>query len=136
MQVPEGDHLGTGENEDVTVVMGVNHETYDPASHDIISNASCTTNCLAPMAKVMDEGLGIVRGLTDHDPRLHSGPEPAGRPAHGSAPGARRAALNVVADLAPARPRRSVSYCHQCEGAELDGIRACECRCRPARRPT
>ena len=82
-------------NEDVTVVMGVNHETYDPASHYIISNASCTTNCLAPMAKVMGEGLGIVKGLmtTIHaytqDQNLQDGP-------HTDLRRARAAALNVV----------------------------------------
>ncbi len=50
-------------NEDVTVVMGVNHTTYDPDAHTVISNASCTTNCLAPMAKALHEGLGINKGL-------------------------------------------------------------------------
>ncbi|MGN6753794.1 MAG: type I glyceraldehyde-3-phosphate dehydrogenase, partial [Intrasporangium sp.] len=67
-------------NEDITIVMGVNDDQYDGAKHAIISNASCTTNCLAPMAKALNDGLGIVRGLmtTIHaytqDQNLQDGP--------------------------------------------------------------
>jgi glyceraldehyde 3-phosphate dehydrogenase len=50
-------------DEDITIVMGVNDDRYDPATHNVISNASCTTNCVVPMAKVLSEAFGIERGL-------------------------------------------------------------------------
>ncbi|MDR0853017.1 MAG: type I glyceraldehyde-3-phosphate dehydrogenase [Clostridiales Family XIII bacterium] len=50
-------------DEDITIVLGVNEDQYDPAKHHVISNASCTTNCLAPVAKVIDREFGIVKGL-------------------------------------------------------------------------
>jgi glyceraldehyde 3-phosphate dehydrogenase len=82
-------------NEDVTIVMGVNDGMYDPANHTIISNASCTTNCLAPLAKVLHDAFTIERGLmtTIHaytqDQNLQDGP-------HKDLRRARAAALNIV----------------------------------------
>ena len=81
--------------EDITVVMGVNHENYDSAQHHIVSNASCTTNCLAPMAKVLNDSFGIEKGLmtTVHaytaDQNLQDGP-------HSDLRRARAAAVNIV----------------------------------------
>ena len=82
-------------NEDVTIVMGVNHKQYDADAHHIISNASCTTNCLGPMAKVLHETFGINKGLmtTIHaytqDQNLQDAP-------HKDLRRARAAALNIV----------------------------------------
>jgi glyceraldehyde 3-phosphate dehydrogenase len=82
-------------NEDVTIVLGVNDSAYDPAKHTIISNASCTTNCLGPLAKVLNDSFGIQRGLmtTIHaytqDQNLQDGP-------HKDLRRARAAALNIV----------------------------------------
>jgi glyceraldehyde 3-phosphate dehydrogenase len=82
-------------NEDITVVMGVNHEQYDPAAHTVISNASCTTNCLAPMAKVLNDGLGIEKGLmtTIH---AYTADQNLQDNIHKDLRRARAAALNVV----------------------------------------
>jgi glyceraldehyde 3-phosphate dehydrogenase len=82
-------------DEDITVVLGVNFDLYDKNSHDVISNASCTTNCLAPFAKVIHEAVGIQHGLmtTIHaytaDQNLQDGP-------HGDLRRARAAAINLV----------------------------------------
>jgi glyceraldehyde 3-phosphate dehydrogenase len=98
-------HLSTGakkviisapaSGEDATIVMGVNQDTYNPDTDSIISNASCTTNCLAPMAKVLDDTFGIERGFmtTVHaytgDQRLHDAP-------HADLRRARAAALSII----------------------------------------
>jgi len=82
-------------NEDITIVLGVNDDQYDPAAHHIISNASCTTNCLGPMAKALNDSVGIVKGLmtTIHaytqDQNLQDGP-------HKDPRRARAAAINMV----------------------------------------
>jgi glyceraldehyde 3-phosphate dehydrogenase (phosphorylating) len=81
--------------EDITIVLGVNDDQYDPSAHDVISNASCTTNCLAPFAKVAHEAVGITHGLmtTIHaytaDQRLQDAP-------HSDLRRARAAAVNLV----------------------------------------
>jgi glyceraldehyde 3-phosphate dehydrogenase len=81
--------------EDITIVMGVNDDKYDPSAHNVISNASCTTNCVAPMAKVLNDSFGIVKGLmtTVHaytqDQNLQDGP-------HKDLRRARAAAQNIV----------------------------------------
>ncbi|GAA2015753.1 type I glyceraldehyde-3-phosphate dehydrogenase [Microbacterium ulmi] len=81
--------------DDATIVIGVNEETYDPEADVIISNASCTTNCLAPLAKVFNDAFGIERGfmMTAHaytaDQNLQDGP-------HGDLRRARAAAINIV----------------------------------------
>ena len=82
-------------NEDITVVLGANDDLYDPAAHTVISNASCTTNCLAPLAKVLNDSFGIEKGLmtTIHaytqDQNLQDAP-------HSDLRRARAAGLNIV----------------------------------------
>jgi len=82
-------------NEDITIVLGVNGEKYDPRRHHVVSNASCTTNCLAPVAKVLHDSFGIEAGLmtTVHsytsDQRLLDAP-------HSDLRRARAAALSVI----------------------------------------
>lgn len=84
-----------GKGVDATIVMGVNDDTYDPAHHHVLSNASCTTNCVAPMVKVLLESFGIVQGLmtTVHahtnDQNLLDGP-------HRDPRRARAAAVNII----------------------------------------
>ncbi|RKN42397.1 type I glyceraldehyde-3-phosphate dehydrogenase [Streptomyces hoynatensis] len=106
-------------NEDVTIVMGVNQDKYDPATHDVISNASCTTNCVAPMAKVLDESFGIVKGLmtTVHaytnDQRILDFP-------HKDLRRARAAALNIIPTTTGAA-KATALVLPQLKG-KLDGI--------------
>ena len=66
-------------NEDITIVLGVNEGKYDAAKHNVISNASCTTNCLAPVVKVLNDTLWHQVGHHDDDPQLH---ERSGHPGH------------------------------------------------------
>ncbi|MGJ3559226.1 type I glyceraldehyde-3-phosphate dehydrogenase [Streptomyces sp. INA 01156] len=106
-------------DEDVTIVMGVNQDKYDPANHHVISNASCTTNCVAPMAKVLDESFGIVKGLmtTVHaytnDQRILDFP-------HKDLRRARAAAENIIPTTTGAA-KATALVLPQLEG-KLDGI--------------
>jgi glyceraldehyde 3-phosphate dehydrogenase len=105
--------------EDVTIVLGVNDDAYDPAQHNVISNASCTTNCVVPMAKVLEEAFGIDRGLmtTVHaytsDQNLHDGP-------HKDMRRARAAALNIVPTSTGAAKASSLAL-PQLKG-KMDGL--------------
>ncbi|MCL6475008.1 MAG: type I glyceraldehyde-3-phosphate dehydrogenase [Firmicutes bacterium] len=82
-------------NEDVTIVMGVNHEMYDPANHHIVSNASCTTNCLAPVMRVLQDSFGVEKGLmtTVH---AYTNDQRVADQAHKDLRRARAAAMNII----------------------------------------
>ena len=104
---------------DVTLCMGVNQQAYDAAKHHVISNASCTTNCLAPVAKVLHENFGIVHGLmtTVHaytsDQMLHDGP-------HRDLRRARAAALSMVPTSTGAA--KAIGLVLPALNGKLDGI--------------
>ncbi|MFA9445363.1 type I glyceraldehyde-3-phosphate dehydrogenase [Egicoccus sp. AB-alg6-2] len=106
-------------DEDVTIVLGANQDEYDPAEHDVISMASCTTNSVVPMAKVLDDEFGIVQGLmtTVHaytgDQRLHDAP-------HSDPRRARAAALSIVPTTTGAAKAAALAL-PQLKG-KLDGL--------------
>ncbi|MEO2106347.1 MAG: type I glyceraldehyde-3-phosphate dehydrogenase [Actinomycetota bacterium] len=106
-------------NEDVTIVMGVNQDKYDAASHHIISNASCTTNSVVPMAKVLDEQFGIERGFmtTIHAYTNDQGTQDA---PHSDLRRARAAAVNIIPTTTGAAKAASLAL-PQLEG-RLDGM--------------
>jgi glyceraldehyde 3-phosphate dehydrogenase len=108
-----------GDNADVTLCMGVNQDAYDPRKHQVISNASCTTNCLAPIAKVLHDSFGIVHGLmtTVHsytgDQNLVDGP-------HKDLRRARASALSMVPTSTGAA--RAIGLVLPALKGKLDGI--------------
>jgi glyceraldehyde 3-phosphate dehydrogenase len=84
-------------NEDITVVMGVNHEQYDPAKHHIVSNASCTTNCLAPLVHVvLKEGFGLAEGLMTTVHSYTATQKTVDGPSKKDWKGGRSAAINII----------------------------------------
>jgi len=86
-----------GKNEDITVVVGVNHEKYDPAAHHIISNASCTTNCLAPVVHVLlQEGFGVDEGLMTTVHSYTATQKTVDGPSKKDWKGGRSAAINII----------------------------------------
>ena len=86
-----------GKNEDITVVVGVNHEKYDPAAHHIISNASCTTNCLAPIVHVLlKEGFGVDEGLMTTVHSYTATQKTVDGPSKKDGKGGRSAAINII----------------------------------------
>ena len=105
---------------DLTLVLGVNDDRYDPAAHHIISNASCTTNCVAPMAKVLHDAFGDRAGLHDHDPRLHDTTSRSSTSRTAICAGRARAAINLSRPR-PAPRARSALVLPELKG-KLDGV--------------
>src|SRR5204863_7516973 len=86
-----------GKNDDITVVMGVNHEKYDATKHHIISNASCTTNCLAPIVHVLlKEGFGVEEGLMTTIHSYTATQKTVDGPSKKDWKGGRSAAINII----------------------------------------
>src|SRR5947207_8340628 len=86
-----------GKGEDITIVMGVNHEKYDAAKHNIVSNASCTTNCLAPVVHVLlKEGFGLVEGLMTTVHSYTATQKTVDGPSRKDWKGGRSAAINII----------------------------------------
>ena len=101
---------------DATFVVGVNDDTFDAATHKVVSNASCTTNCFVPMIKVLDDAFGVEQGPDDHDPRLHRRPEAGRRPPQRPAPGPGRGHQHHPV-VAPARPGPPASCSSRCRAS-------------------
>ena len=119
---------------DLTICYGVNHTAYDPAKHHVVSNASCTTNCLAPVAKVLHETLRHQARPHDHDPLLHQRPAHPRPAARGPAPRPRRRAVDDP-DHAPAPPRPSALVLPGARRASSTAWRSA-CRRRTSRSST
>ena len=118
---------------DATFVVGVNDDDFDPATHVVVSNASCTTNCFVPMVKVLDDAFGVESGPHDHGARLHQRPEPP-RPARtrtSAGPGRRPSTSSRPRPAPPGPPAWCSSRCRAGSTAPR-----CGCRSPTGRSPT